>query len=67
MADWADISDERIDLVVTDSINHARNALEKMPVGAPGECDRCGENMPRLINGTCCKCVDKWRNQRVSE
>lgn len=29
-----------------------------VPVGAPGECDNCGEDMPRLVNGRCAPCRD---------
>lgn len=28
--------------------------------GYAGECDRCGEMMPRLIKGVCCPCRDKY-------
>lgn len=26
--------------------------------GEPGECDRCGEDMPRLVGGLCAPCRD---------
>ena len=32
-----------------------------LPAGAPGECDECGENMPRLVGGRCAFCRDGRR------
>jgi hypothetical protein len=26
--------------------------------GEPGECERCGEDMPRLVSGLCAPCRD---------
>lgn len=26
--------------------------------GEPGECDRCGDDMPRLVGGLCAPCRD---------
>lgn len=32
--------------------------VKSMPVGAPGVCRLCGEDMPRLVNGVCAPCRD---------
>lgn len=31
------------------------------PPGTAGECDLCGETFPRLINGVCARCRDKYK------
>ena len=35
--------------------------VKSMPVGEPGECRLCGEDMSRLVNGVCAPCRDKYR------
>jgi len=32
-----------------------------MPAGEPGECEGCGEDMPRLVGGRCGFCRDGRR------
>lgn len=32
----------------------------KIPKGEPGECQYCFEEMPRLVNGACGFCRDKY-------
>lgn len=61
MADAADIAAELHEEAVARGVAEARRAL---PFGEPGECDRCGEDMPRLIDGVCVLCTDGRR--RVS-
>lgn len=29
-----------------------------VPEGIPGECESCGEDMPRLVDGRCAPCRD---------
>lgn len=38
----------------------AKNARD-IPHGEPGECDLCGEESGRLINGACAPCRDKHK------
>jgi len=59
--DEADITDERIAIASENAINKVRNAVARIPVGIPGECDKCGEDMPRLVDGWCCWCRDKFK------
>lgn len=61
MSDEADMSDKRIEDVVTESLFHAARAVSLMPVGEPGECDFCGEYYSRLVVGACGFCRDKYR------
>lgn len=37
------------------------DAVAKIPVGAEGECDMCGEWSGRLIRGACAPCRDKYK------
>jgi hypothetical protein len=58
---------------MTDLIDHANAiaeaALERqiaaarapVPAGEPGECEGCGEDMPRLVGGRCGFCRDGRR------
>jgi hypothetical protein len=38
-----------------------RAAVQPIPLGVPGECENCGEDMPRLVNGRCAPCRDGRR------
>ncbi len=38
----------------------AKAARDIQP-GEPGECDLCGEESGRLINGACAPCRDKYK------
>lgn len=42
----------------------ARAAAAAIPIGEPGECDCCGEEMPRLVAGLCAPCRDGRRRCR---
>jgi hypothetical protein len=37
------------------------NAIKPLAVGVPGECDYCGEDSPRLIDGGCAPCRERRR------
>lgn len=36
----------------------ARRAAAAIPAGEPGDCDECGDTMPRLVGGLCAFCRD---------
>lgn len=38
-----------------------RRQVSAMPTGEPGECDKCGEDSPRLVRGVCAPCRDKFK------
>lgn len=59
--DECDVSDERIEIARTDAINEASRKVARIDPGEPGECHKCGEDMPRLVNGWCCRCRDKYK------
>lgn len=43
------------------AVNEIRNKAELMERGSPGECQQCGEDMPRLVNKICCPCRDRFQ------
>jgi RNA polymerase-binding transcription factor DksA len=61
MADEADISQARIEILEAAGVAAVREAAAKMPAGTPGECELCGEESPRLVNGACARCRDKHK------
>lgn len=38
----------------------SRKPRYEMPAGEAGECARCGEVKPRLVNGCCARCRDEY-------
>ena len=61
MADIADVTGERMEVQEAADIAAIRRKAAEMPKGVPGECERCGEDMPRLINGVCAPCRDRHK------
>lgn len=57
MADDADRAFEYMEAELEAAIRAARGDI---PPGEPGECDLCGEESPRLINGVCARCRDRY-------
>jgi hypothetical protein len=65
MADDMDLAATIADQHLARSINAARKPV---PAGAPGICDECGDDMPRLIGGRCAPCRDGHRaNTRIGK
>lgn len=60
MADIADITEERTSLLVEADVAEIRKRAQAIEQGVAGECDKCGEVMPRLVLGICCRCRDKF-------
>jgi len=58
MADDVDFATELNAAQLEKSINAARAPV---PAGVAGECDECGEDMPRLVHGRCGFCRDGRR------
>ncbi len=54
----ADTVDFATDLVAEKLERGIRAARAPIPVGEPGECETCFEEMPRLVNGQCGYCRD---------
>jgi hypothetical protein len=59
--DECDISDSRIEITVDDGVRAAQRKAAAFIVGSAGECDKCGEDMPRIVDGWCCRCRDRFR------
>ncbi len=58
MADIADVTADRMEVQEAAGIAEIRRKAAQIPKGEPGECERCGEDMLRLINGVCAPCRD---------
>lgn len=61
MADEADYASDQQQRGDAYRIDAVRAAAAKIPAGEPGECDRCSEDMPRLVDGVCAPCRDGRR------
>jgi len=58
MADEADIANDYMERVQAAAMRTPRPQMAK---GEPGECDWCGEESPRLVNGYCARCRDEYK------
>ena len=58
MSDQADDANELVDEHLKRSLAAARRPI---PAGEPGQCEECGEDMPRLVQGRCGFCRDGRR------
>lgn len=58
MADDVDFATELTAAQLEKSVRAARAPI---PAGIPGECEGCGEDMPRLVEGRCGYCRDGRR------
>jgi hypothetical protein len=64
MSERGDIIDQANDRAaeyIADREADIRRAAAGIPAGEPGDCDRCGLPNPRLVNGACARCRDKYR------
>lgn len=61
MSDNIDRSSEDSEFLLDAQVKDIHSKVTKIPEGTPGECDKCGENMPRLVDGICCRCRDKYK------
>jgi RNA polymerase-binding transcription factor DksA len=57
----SDDVDRANDLAAADLARGIAAARAPIPAGEPGECEDCGEEMPRLVNGRCGYCRDGRR------
>ena len=62
MADEIDRANATAEADLERSIRAARQPIA---VGVPGECEGCGDDMPRLVNGLCGYCRDGRRKPRI--
>jgi RNA polymerase-binding transcription factor DksA len=61
MADIADKTADRMEVQEAANIAEICRKAAAIPKGVPGICERCGEDMPRLINGVCAPCRDRHK------
>lgn len=61
MADECDRSEYFIESRIDDGIAAAMMAARNIPEGMGGECDFCGYEFSRLVDGACGHCRDKYR------
>jgi hypothetical protein len=59
--DWLDVASNLTEKERSTAVDRIRLAASEIPVGAPGECARCGEYSLRLVNETCAPCRDKFK------
>lgn len=57
--DEVDKTDERSSKLLEADVAEIRRKAQAIEPGKPGECYACGEDMPRLVLGACCRCRDK--------
>ncbi len=60
MADDADKAGDLIERTMAATIARA-SRLADLPKGETGECDLCGEESRRLIDGVCAPCRDRYK------
>ncbi len=61
MADDVDMTSEKDAVSLDAKIRAIHNRAALIPVGEPGECDKCGEESMRLVCGNCATCRDKFK------
>jgi hypothetical protein len=59
--DDADKTDIRAAVFLEATIRAVQATARRILPGEEGDCEKCGEHMPRLINGVCCPCRDRLR------
>lgn len=61
MTDEADRTEDDTEFLLDAKVKDIHSKVINIPVGTQGECDNCGEEAPRLVDGNCCKCRDKFK------
>ena len=61
MADIVDVTAERTEVEEAANIAEICRKAAAIPKGVPGICERCGEDMPRLVGGACAPCRDRHK------
>jgi hypothetical protein len=60
VADEADLTSDRMEVEMSARLAELHRTAVSIPAGYPGECERCGEESPRLVDGVCARCRDLW-------
>jgi RNA polymerase-binding transcription factor DksA len=61
MTDEVDRSADDAEFLLDAQVKDIQGKVTKIPQGEAGECDRCGETYPRLVDGNCSRCRDKFK------
>jgi hypothetical protein len=61
MADEIDQANDRTMADNERAIADARAVAAAIPLGTPGECERCGQDSQRLVGGACAPCRTRYR------
>jgi hypothetical protein len=61
MPDEIDLAQEREYIATNSAINQVREQAARIEPGTPGCCYLCGEWSPRLIQGACAPCRDRYK------
>ena len=59
--DDADKSEEKNEVMLNAQTEAIRQRVAFIPAGGAGECVECGDPMPRLVLGVCCRCRDRLK------
>ncbi len=60
-ADPLDKAAAKAEQALEAAIEEQRRRAAKIPVGEPGECERCEIYFTRLVNNVCARCRDRYR------
>ena len=60
MADDADRTGERMQLIESCAVDAIRRAAADIPEGIAGDCIKCEEYSGRLVNSFCARCRDLY-------
>lgn len=61
MSDELDLVEETTSAEKADRIMHISALARAIPVGYAGECDICLNHSPRLVDGVCARCRDRYK------
>jgi RNA polymerase-binding transcription factor DksA len=61
MTDEVDRAEKDAEFLMDAQVRDIHSKVTKIPAGVPGECDKCGEDSPRLVEGNCARCRDKFK------
>ncbi len=61
MSDTVDLANDNQDLVLNADVLQRRHLAAQIPIGEPGECNKCGNESKRLVGGNCAPCRDRYK------
>ncbi len=61
MSDVVDDADEHARPLLDAQLKAIRDKASQIPVGEPGNCEKCDEFFTRIVKGYCARCRDKYK------